>query len=305
MIYYVSGDDSYSRNRYINEISEGKEQITIDMQKIEFSGLMTTLLTIDLFATPRIYLLENFKGFTIKSEKFSKANLAILKQIFTSDNELVVIADKGINRSTVCYAQFGEGIAVNHFPMQELDFDSAIESYVTKNQIIIEEAALELLKNNFPNNIFGATNDLAKIWEYTNHNSINIEDVKTAGQMLAEHKIFELYNLIVMGKNINAVNYLEILRGEGITDSDILLACTSQIKRMYESKLLFRKGLNDFKIAEIIGISPFAIKQNRRVLTHVSEKRLEMFVKVLSDFDYQFKSGQNTPTNLVNLLIMK
>lgn len=305
MIYYVSGDDTYNRNRCINELSVGKEQITVDMSKVEFSQLMTTLLTIDLFATPKIYLLENFKGFTLKSEKFSKSNLAILKQIFTSDNELVVIADKAINRNTVCYTQFGEGIEVNHFPLQELDFDSTIESFITKNQIVIEERALELLKNNFPNNIFGATNDLAKIWEYTNHNSIAIDDVKIAGQMLAEHKIFELYNLIVTGKNQKAIEYLEILHTEGINDSDILLACISQIKRMYESKLLFRKGLNDFKIAEIIGISPFAIKQNRRVLTHVSEKRLEMFVKVLSDFDYQFKSGQNTPTNLVNLLIIK
>lgn len=302
MIYYVSGDDTFNKNNYINQISEGKEQIFINMNVIDYSELMGMILSIDLFSDPKIYILEGFKGFTNKSEKYSKANTAILNQIFATKEELVLVCDKELNRATSWYQNFGEGIEVKSFPLEQLDFDTTLAKFIEEHKIEIDEEALELLKVNFPNNIYGASNDLVKIWEYTNHNPINKDDVITAGQILNEHKIFELYNLILLGKTPSVIKYLNLIRNEGITDSDILLVSFTQIKRIYETRILIAKGYNDFKIAEKLGTNVFATKQNRKLLNHVTDKRIEMLVQTLADFDYQFKSGRNTPENLVDLL---
>ncbi len=304
MLYYVSGDDSFNKTKYINKLSDGKEQIVINMQTVDYSELMSEMLSIDLFSQPKIYILEGFKGFSNKSEKYSKTNLALLNQIFTSDQEIVISSDKAINRSTSFYEKYGSGIEVKEYVLQDLDFDSSLELFITEENINITADALDLLKSNFPNNIFGATNDLLKIWEYTNHNQIGIDDVNSAGQKLTEHKIFDLYNMIIVGKTKQAIEYLNIIRNEGISDSDILLVSFTQIKRMYETKILISKGYNDFKIASQIGSNPYATKQNRKTLSQVSEKRLEKYVLALADFDYQFKSGKNTPTNLVDLLVV-
>ncbi len=304
MLYYVSGDDSFNKTKYINKLSDGKEQIVINMQMIDYSELMSEMLSIDLFSQPKIYILEGFKGFSNKSEKYSKANLALLNQIFTSDQEIVILTDKTINRSTSFYDKYGSGMEVKEYILQDLDFDSSLELFITEENINITADALDLLKSNFPNNIFGATNDLLKIWEYTNHNQIDVDDVNSAGQKLTEHKIFDLYNMIIVGKTKQAIEYLNIIRNEGISDSDILLVSFTQIKRMYETKILINKGYNDFKIASQIGSNPYATKQNRKTLSQVSEKRLEKYVLALADFDYQFKSGKNSPTNLVDLLVV-
>lgn len=304
MLYYVSGDDSFNKNKFINEKSAGKEQIIVDMSVVDYSSLMSNILSVDLFANPKIYIFENFKGFSNKSEKYSKANTALLKQIFGSNEEIIIISDKAINRKTSWFVAFGTGMEVSEYKLENLDYDTAIAKFICDHQITISKDALELLNINFPNNIFGATNDLKKIWEYTNHQPISEQDVKVAGQKIGEHKIFELYNLIVTGQKIKAINYLEIIRGEGITDSDILLVSFTQFKRMYETKILIAKGYNDFKIASQIGVNPYATKQNRKILNHVSLQRLESLICLVADFDYQFKSGKNTPTNLVNLLIV-
>lgn len=304
MIYYISGDDTFNKNRCLNQKSEGKEQIHVDMQTVDYSELMSSMLSIDLFDTPKIYILENFKGFSNKSEKYSKANTALLSQIFSSNENIVVLSDKKINRDTSWYNHFGNGMEVSEFFLENLDFDTALDKFITDNNILISSEGLDSLKANFPNNIFGATNDLLKIWEYTDHNSIAADDISRAGQKLNEHKIFELYNYIVIGNTSKAISYLNILRSEGITDSDILLVSFTQIKRMYETKILIAKGYNDFKIASQIGSNPYATKQNRRLLNNVSDKRLEMLVFKLSEFDYQFKSGATLPENLVDMLVL-
>lgn len=304
MLYFICGDDTFNRNRYINQLAQNKEQIVIDMQTVDYSSLMSSMLSVDLFATAKLYILENFKGFTNKSEKYSKANTALLNQIFNSDETIVILSDKKINRDTDWYQRFGTGLEVSEFFLENLDFDTALDKFINDNDISITEDGLDSLKANFPNNIFGATNDLLKIWEYTNHNQITVDDVQLAGQKLNEHKIFELYNYIVTGRTANAISYLATLRAEGIVDSDILLVSFSQIKRMYETKILIAKGMNDFKIASAIGSNPYATKQNRKLLTNVSEKRLEMLVFKLTDIDFQFKSGANTPDNLVDILVL-
>lgn len=305
MLYFISGDDSFNVSRCINKIVNGRDQVTVDMNTIDYSSLMTSILSVDLFQEPKVYILEGFKGFSNKSEKYSKANAALLEQIFNSSEEMIIVNDKKLNRQTIWYEKFGSGMEVHEFELQELDFDTAFEKFIEEHQIQIETDSLELIKSNFPNNIYGATNDILKIWEYTNHNSITVSDVKAAGQVLTEHKIFELYNLIITGRTAKAITYLEVIRNEGISDSDILLVSFTQIKRMYETKLLINKGLNDFKIASQIGSNPYATKQNRRLLANVSEKRLEEFVFMLADFDFQFKSGANNPSNLVDLLVIK
>lgn len=305
MLYYISGDDTFNKRDYINKLSIGKEQVNIDLSLVDYSQVMTSMLSVDLFSEPKIYILEGFKGFSNKSEKFSKANTALLEQIFKCDEQIIIVADKPINRSTSWYDKFGTNMEVKDFSLEELDFDGALAKFIVDNSIQITEEALDLLKSNFPNNIFGATNDLKKIWEYTDHCQIGVEDVKCAGQVLTEHKIFELYNYIVLGKTQKAIEYLEIIRSEGISDSDILLVSFTQVKRMYETKVLISKGYNDFKIASQIGSNPYATKQNRKILAHVSEKRLEMLVQILANFDYKFKSGASIPANLVDILVIK
>lgn len=304
MLYFVSGDDSYNKKQYIEEKSKDKEQIRIDMNSIDYSELMSDIRSVDLFDEPKIYILDGFKGFCNKSEKYSKANTALLDQVFSTDEEIMIIADKKINRETSWYSKFGSGMEVKDFVLENLNFDEALDKFITEHQITISEEALDLVKCNFPNNIFGATNDLKKIWEYTDHQEIDEKSVKLAGQILTEHKIFELYNHIVSKQTNQAIQYLELLRSEGITDSDILLVSFTQIKRMYETKILIAKGYNDFKIASQTGSNPYTIKQNRKMLAHVSEKRLEFLVQTLADFDFQFKSGANTPENLVNMLVI-
>lgn len=304
MLYFVSGDDAFNKNQYINKKSAGKEQLHVDMSSIDYSELMSNMRSIDLFASPKIYILEGFKGFSNKSEKYSKANTALLDQIFSTDEEIMIISDKKLNRDTSWYDKFGSGMEVAEFVLEDLNFDQALDKFINENNITIQDDALDLLKSNFPNNIFGATNDLMKIWEYTDHTTIDVLAVTTAGQKLTEHKIFELYNYIVLGRTKQAVEYLKLIRSEGINDGDILLVSFTQIKRMYETKILISKGYNDFKIASQIGSNPYATKQNRKLLIHVSDKRLEFLVQTLADFDFQFKSGANTPENLVDKLVI-
>ncbi len=304
MLFYVSGDDTYSKNLFINNLITGKEVVEYDMLNCEYGQIVSEVLSIDLLVTNKIYVFYNFKPLVNSSEKLSKVNTALLNEVFTSENEMIIVNDKEINKKTSWYKKLSELIKINHFPLKKLDFDLEINTFLETNQIAITEDGLEAIKNNLPNNIHAATNDLRKLWSYTNMRQITYEDVVKCGNKITEHKIFELYNLIVSGKTKAAVSYLELLKNEGISESDILLVSFTQIKRMYETKLLINKGMNDFNIASTLGVNSFAIKHNRKILRQVSEKRLETLILEIANLDYLFKSGQNTPDKLVDMLVL-
>lgn len=303
MLYFLSGDDSYSKNEYVNKLCEGKEVIEIDIEESDISQVMSMILSIDLFATPKAYVFNNVKSLSVKSHYTSKTDLALFEKIFKADEVIIIKSDKPINRGTKLARLLQEELNIKEFNMQMLDYDKAVGQYVIDNNIVIEDEALEMVKVNFPNNIFGATNDIAKIWEYTNHQAITKQDVEVAGQKILEHRIFDIYNYILLGDTKRAIKYLELLRQEGVNDSDIIIASLSYIKRMYETKVLASVGQSDFQISQSIGVHSFVVKQNRKVLRTTNEKRLEKIVKQVANADYLMKSGQVEPKLLVDQLV--
>lgn len=304
MIYYICGDDTFNINKRLKELTLDKERVDFDMETVDYSKLMSLVLSIDLFSTPKIYVLENFKGFSNKSEKYSKTNVAHLNQIFSCNEDFIILAKKNINQATTWYKKYSTIIKEEIYNLENLDFEQTLNKFIDEKQIKICDDALELVKFNFEDNILAATNDLEKIWEFTNYKEITKEDVKIAGQQLVEHKIFDLYNLIVTKRTKKAVEYLHTLRNEGISDSQILLTSLTQFRKMYEMKILIEKGVNDYTIAKEIGLNPYAVKYNRKTLRYVTKNRLEMLIKKLADFDYLFKSGQSSDQNLVNMLVI-
>ncbi len=304
MIEFVCGKDNYSKLKCIQNICSGREIITFNVEQDDLNKILNEILAVDLFAEPKVYIIENLKVFTNKSESYSKANSAILTKILDADEIIIVPSDNHLKHNLKWSKQYAHKINEHVFDLEDLDFDAAFDKYVSDSCIAIESDALMLIKQNFPNNIMGATRDLDKIWQYTNMQNITIADVQKAGQKVTEQKLFELYNLIATGNTLKAMNFIDLLHNDGITDSEIILAGITTFRRMYECKILIDKGMNDFKISEHIGIPPFAVKQNRKILMNVNIKRLETFVIKMAEYDYLLKSGEMTPDLIINGLVI-
>ncbi len=302
MLYYVGGDDSYSIANFINEICAGKNQIEIDMTDCDLGALMSQILTIDLFEQNKAYILKDFKAFSNKSESYSKADYALINKILNSDELIIVRNDRHINRSTKLAKMCSEHIQIHHFDIQNLDFETSVKNFIKKEQIAIEEEALQLVCVNFPNNIFGATNDLAKLWSYTNNQLITVSDVQSAGQRLTEHKIYDLYNLVARNEHEKADRLLQILRQEGISDSELLVASFNYFRKLYETNILINSGQTDFQIGQALGVHSFIVKQNRKLLRACNDKRIEKLVQTCGQFDYYMKSGQLSADTLIEQL---
>lgn len=305
MITYVSGTDTFSKNKYINELVGERERVEFNTAVVDLGYIMSQLLIVDLFAVEKVYIFTNFKGFSNKSEKYNRTDSALLGEIFNCDEDIIISSEKGINHSTIWFKKFSDKIIEKEFNLEQFDFDQGIANYIAENNITISENALEMIKHNFQGNIFGATNDIAKLWNYTNFQEISDRDVLEAGQQMIEHKVFELYNLVTSGNTSGATLYLDKLRLEGVEDADILLISITQFTRMLEVKILLEMGMNEFQIAKQLKVSPFVIKQMRKVVAHTSMGRLENIVLKIAEFDYQFKSGQALPAILNDLLIIK
>lgn len=304
MITYVSGNDTFSKNKYLNQLVNDHERVEFDLATADLGYVLSELLVIDLFATAKAYLIYNFKGFSNTSEKYNRTDTALLKQIFNCEEDLIVVGDKEINQRTTWFKQYQDKLQIKDFTLEEFDYDQEIRKHLSANNIKITPSALEALNANFQGNIFGATNDLNKLWEYTDHQQITEEDVHRAGQQLIEHKVFELYNQILRGQTKTALNYLSRLRQEGLADSDILLISFTQFTRMYEIKLYLGKGLNEFQIAKEMKVSPFVVKQSRKLVSHISEGRLESIILKIAEYDFMFKSGQVSPEKLNDLMVI-
>ncbi len=304
MIHYVSGDDEFNKNKFISDLCQGKTIIEYSMTTNSLDSMLNEILSIKLFDTNNIYVINDLKVFTNKSEKLSKANRAMLSKILNSNEEIIISTTKLINEQTSWYKTFKDKMQIKVFNLENLDYDQALNKYISDNNINIEEDALLQLKNNLANNIFAATNDLNKMWNYCNKTIITLDVVNVAGQKIEEHKIFELFTYLVQGKTQHGFKYLETLRLEGIKDSDILLVSFTQFKKMYEVKLLISKAYNDFKIANALKMNVYAVKHNRKVLEYVSLHTLEQLIERVALYDFKFKSGLQEPQVLVDQLML-
>ena len=104
-------------------------------------------------------------------------------------------------------------------------------------------------------------------------------------------------------KKTSLEKYRELLE-YNIEPLSIIGLLASQIRIIYQVKLLEDKNMKDKEISEVLGEKEFRIKKTRELTRLYSKEELLRLMQELSDMDYRLKTEDIDGNNLIELFIL-
>ena len=183
--------------------------------------------------------------------------------------------------------------------LDRTDITKYILNYLAKQQLSIEERALDYIIDATNSNMTIIVNELNKITSYAqNENTITIDMVTKLVANSSEYAIYMLTNAI---DNKDYTNYQKILNEltKNASTGEIFSYLGKYFKRMQYISL----NKQDDELGNILNIKPYAIKMSRQ---HIAKNGIKYYIELYQKYielDYKIKSGKITPTNALYELI--
>ena len=132
-------------------------------------------------------------------------------------------------------------------------------------------------------------NNGSKLALYTDH--IRYEDVTLMVTRPLEENAFLLFNYLLDGKNIDAVNLYRDLKNSNTRPETLIPMIANQFRLLNRVSYLSKRGYDNDGIASELAINPIRAKILRKNSMTISQKRINQTLEDLYQLDLQIKSG--------------
>lgn len=286
-LYNIKGEDfflikqaiSIFKNLLIKEFEE-LNYLKIDADKLKKEQIYEHLVMLPFGNDYRLLVLNNPSAEIVK----------LLNSSEMSENIVVVC----INAKDLSKAE-----TIDCSKLDKQDISKYILNNLSKNNLSIEERALDYLIEATNSNMTIIVNELSKITSYcVDSDIITMDVVVNLVSNSSEYAIYMLTNAI---DNKDYLSYQKLLNELNKTQNhgEIFAYIGKYFKRMQYIAL----NKNDDELAKILNIKPYAVKMSRNyVLKNGVKFYLNLYEKYV-ELDYKIKNGKITPTNALYELI--
>lgn len=287
-LYNIKGEDLFLIKQAINNIKSVTVQeleefnyIRLDAEKLKKEQVNEQILTMPIASDYRLVVLDN-------------PNQDIVKLLnnydFTDITTIVVCVNA--EKLTV-----GEVIDCSH--LDKADISKYILNYLSKNNLSIQESALDYIIEATNSNMTKINNELNKISAYcVDIDTVTIDIVSNLVSNSSEYAIFMLTNAI---DNKDYSTYQKILNE--ISKSQSINEIFSYIGKHFKRMQYIALSKNDDELSKILNIKPYAIKMSRQNIAKNGVKYYISLYEKYTNLDYMIKSGKITTRNALYELI--
>lgn len=286
-LYNLKGEDFFLIRQAINLIKlatvknfEEFNYVKLDAEKLKASEVQLQFESLPMGNDYRVIVLVN-------------PNAEIVKFVngYEFSEELVVVC---VNAEKLENAQ-----VVDCSKLDGADLNKYILNYLAKQNLSIQEQALDYLINATGGSVAQIVNELGKLSAYAMDSQvIDIQTVTNLVSNSTEYVIFMLTNAID-GKNY--ANYQTILNSMAKSQSygEIFSFMGKYFKRMQYVAV----NKNDNELSNILGIKPYAVKLARQ---NVAKNGLKYYIQLYQKYvelDLKIKSGKISAYNALFELV--
>ena len=154
---------------------------------------------------------------------------------------------------------------------------------------VIDNDAISELARRTEGDYASLFNNGSKLALYTNH--IRYEDVTLMVTRPLEENAFLLFNYLLDGKNIEAVNLYRDLKNTNTRPETLIPMIANQFRLLNRVSYLSKKRYETDAIASELAINPIRAKILRKNSMTISQKRINQTLEDLYQLDLQIKSG--------------
>lgn len=313
MIYLFYGIEDYLIQKEIDSIKQKNniEEISIsryDLTNTNIEKIIEDCEMNSMFTDKKVIIVNNSYMFTGQSKKGQiEQNLEALEKYLNNpniDTLLIFISDseKLDERKKIVKLIKQKGI------VKEFNTTTNINNIVKSffNDYKISDSSITKLINRVGNNLPLLEEEAEKLKLYKDDiKEINDEDILKITNKNVDLDIFKLIdNIIMKNKKVATETYNEMIK-YGEEPIKMLIMIASQIRLMYQTKLLYKKGYTEKDSASLLGIHPYRVKLATEKGRKYTESDLLMYLDNLADLDSKIKQSNVDKKMAIELFILK
>ena len=172
----------------------------------------------------------------------------------------------------------------------EKGWNEYVKAYVSKKGIVIDRDAIMELAARTDGDVGLFINAINVLTLYTDH--IRYKDVTLLVSKPLEDNAFLIFNLLLDGNNVKAVELFKDLKVQNIEPVTLISQLANQFRLLNEVSYLSKKRYSKEDIADELKIKPGRVYVLSRLIPIISEKTIHKTLDDLYQLDLDIKSGQ-------------
>lgn len=274
---------------------------TYDLEEVELENALEDLDTYGLLSDKKVIVLTNIEN--IKYDENKKDLDHLIKYINNPNpDNLLIIYSHGNN--TLKTIKELKKVCKN------IEVNISIKDYIknTFKDYKIDFKAINMLEEYCLNDFTKVVSECSKLKNFKmDDKTITCEDIDVlVNKKLGDPRDLTFAfsrSLAEKNKKDSLEKYRELLE-YNIEPLSIIGLLASQIRIIYQVKLLEEKDMKDKEIAEVLGEKEFRIKKTRELTRLYSKNELLKLMQDLSNMDYRLKTEDIDGNNLIELFIL-
>lgn len=306
--YLIESIDSLSlkkeRDNLIKENNFLDAEIsTYDLEEVEIANALEDLDTYGFLSSKKVIIIQNIES--IKYDDYKKDIDHLFKYIDNpnSDNLLIIEARK-LNNTLKITKELKKKCKYIL-----VEFNSKDYIKTTLKDYKIDNLTINLLDEYCQSDITKIDGECSKLMNYkSDTKTITKDDIEemVVKKLGDERDLTFAFSRSLAERNIKEalLKYHELLN-YNIEPLSIIGLLASQIRIVYQVKILEKNRLSDREIADTLGEkSDYRIKKTRELTRLYSEDELLGLMQKLSDMDYKIKTTDVDGKNLIEMFII-
>ena len=294
MIYLFYGNNQFSIHKKIKKIiKENKieeiDKVKYDLEQTNISNILDDALTTSLFENKKLIIVENSYIFTgVNSKKEIDHNIDYLNTYLNNPSTDTILIFITNNEKIDERKKITKSIKKNYI-IKEFNNNNSNEYIMNYN---IDKETFNYLKNYVGNDNYVIENELKKITLYKKDNSkITKEDINKISSKNIDIDLFNFIDKIIMKNKKEALLIYNELKKYNEEPIKLIVMVANQIRIMYQSKELLKRGYTEKNISETLNIHPYRVKLAIEKSYTYDSKILLDYLKKLADMDENIKKG--------------
>ena len=316
-LYLLYGEESflidYTKNLLVDLLPEEEQEFNLsiyDLEDTPVEAAVEDCRTIPFFGDKKIVILYNPYFLTAeKGKEKVEHNIKVFEEYLQSPvphTILVIIApyEKLDARKKLTKFLLKNAVALEA-KFSEKETKKWIKDYTGQYGLRITDGAVDLIHHLAGPDLAVIHNEIEKLSLYAEVGVIDEAKVQQLVPKSLENNVFVLVDKVVGGKLDEALEIYYDLLKLNEEPVKLLALIASQIRLLYQVKLLARQGYGEGKIAGILKVHPYRVKLAARHAKNIPEEKLLEMIGMLAELDFKMKSGYGKREKLLELFFFR
>ncbi len=311
-IYLLHGLETFEIEKEISKLEkkyniDEMSKITYDLLETDISVVIDDAMTVSFLADKKMIIAKNpyFLSTTSPKTKLNQ-DLSILESYLKSPCEDTIL---------IFYANY-EKLDSRKKIVKELGTKAKSIHFEVKDkskkilEMLNEHLTLDKEMNQFIASMIGdfsleqASREIEKIKTYMlDGNKITIEELESLISKSLEQNVYGLADAYVLKDYEKALTIYNDLIKQKESPVALLMLIASKVRTLIKIKE-YESYNNNFEIAKVLGLNPYAVKFSMQITRKVNMKELKNMHLKIANAEYLIKSGQLEQNRMLEYLIL-